>query len=190
MFEAQRIPGSGEPRYRIFHNGTSLEVLSLHTEARLFSADYDLIVIAPHIIDLGPEDNLQVPNVSHQIFRQRLENYRTLPEHAALLQDYDNPVSFYRKSDAEIGNANERARQMIDSLNQSLVGEGEKVVHHAAVSANPMTDPHSNYPATFAQLCKIGSFEPLCIVKNKNDLVALVMQAKNAGYHIPLNPLW
>ena len=189
-FEALRLPGNGEARYLISHRGAPLEVLAPHAEARSFTADYDLMVIAPHVSDLGPEDNLQVPDVSHQVFRQRLENYRTLPEHAALRQDYDDPASFYRKSDGEIGNASERARRMIGVLNQALVGDGEKVVHHATDSANPVTDPESNYPATFALPCKIGRFEPLCIIENKDDLAELVMQAKNAGYHVPLNPLW
>lgn len=189
-FEALRLPGNGEARYLISHRGAPLEVLAPHAEARSFTADYDLMVIAPHVSDLGPEDNLQVLDVSHQVFRQRLENYRTLPEHAALRQDYDDPASFYRKSDGEIGNASERARRMIGVLNQALVGDGEKVVHHATDSANPVTDPESNYPATFALPCKIGRFEPLCIIENKDDLAELVMQAKNAGYHVPLNPLW
>ncbi|WP_235212937.1 CyaA/EF/ExoY family adenylyl cyclase toxin [Cedecea neteri] len=189
-FEAQRLPGNGEARYRISHHGTPLEVLAPHAEARPFTADYDLMVIAPHVSELGPEDNLQVPDVSHQVFRQRLENYRTLPEHAALRGDYDDPASFYRKSDGEIGNTSERARRMIGVLNQALAGEGEKVVHHATDNANPVTDPESNYPATFALPCKIGRFEPLCIIENKDDLAELVMQAKNAGYHVPLNPLW
>ncbi|AIR63957.1 adenylate cyclase [Cedecea neteri] len=189
-FEARRLPGCGEARYQISHQGVPLQVLAPHAEARPFTADYDLLVIAPHVSELGPEDNLQVPDVSHQVFRQRLENYRTLPEHQALRGDYDNPASFYRKSDDEIGNASERARRMIGVLNQALVGEGEKVVHHATDSANPVTDPESNYPATFALPHKIGRFDPLCIIENKDDLAELVLQAKNAGYHVPLNPLW
>lgn len=189
-FEARRLPGSGEARYQISHHGEPLQVLAPHAEARPFTADYDLLVIAPHVSDLGSEDNLQVPDVSHQVFRQRLENYRTLPEHQALRSDYHNPASFYRKSDDEIGNASERARRMIGVLNQALVGDGENVVHHATDSANPVTDPESNYPATFALPGKIGRFEPLCIIENKDDLAELVLQAKNAGYHVPLNPLW
>ncbi len=189
-FEARRLSGSGEARYQISHQGVPLQVLAPHAEARPFTADYDLLLIAPHVSELGPEDNLQVPDVSHQVFRQRLENYRTLPEHQALRGDYDNPASFYRKSDEEIGNASERARRMIGVLNQALVGDGEKVVHHATDSANPVTDPESNYPATFALPHKIGRFESLCVIENKDDLAELVLQAKNAGYHVPLNPLW
>ncbi|NIF49415.1 adenylate cyclase [Enterobacter sp. Ap-1006] len=189
-FEARRLPGSGEAQYQISHHGAPLQVLAPHAEARPFTADYDLLVIAPHVSELGPEDNLQVPDVSHQVFRQRLENYRTLPEHQALRGDYDNPASFYRKSDEDTGNTSERARRMIGVLNQALVGNGEKVVHHATDSANPVTDPESNYPATFALPHKIGRFAPLCIIENKDDLAELVLQAKNAGYHVPLNPLW
>lgn len=166
-FEARRLPGSREARYRISHHGAPLQVLAPNTEARPFTADYDLMVIAPHVSQLGPEDNLQVPDVSHQVFRQRLENYRMLPEHQALRRDYDDPASFYRKSDEETGNTSERARRMIGVLNLALVGEGEKVVHHATDSANPVTDPESNYPATFALPGKIGRFEPLCIMRIK-----------------------
>ncbi|WP_227318083.1 CyaA/EF/ExoY family adenylyl cyclase toxin [Cedecea davisae] len=189
-FEAQRLPGRGEARYRILHKGVPLEVLAPHSQARAFTADYDLMLIAPHVRDLGREDNLQVPDVSHQIFRQRLESYSKLPLHPELRRDYEDAASFYRKSDEEMGNSSQRVRHMVGVINQALVGKGEPVVHHATDSANPVTDPESNYPATFALPGRIGRFNALCVIENKDELAELVMQAKNAGYHVPLNPLW
>lgn len=189
-FEAQRMPGDEEVYYRILHNGRPIEVLAPLLGKRPFTADYDLLLIAPHISDLGPQDNLQVPDVAHQIFRERLDHYSKIPSHPELRRDYDDPTNFYRKSDLEISNTSERVRYMIPIINQALVGDGEKIVHHATDTTNPATDPQSNYPATFVLPVKLGRFNQVCIIENESELAELVLHAKNEGYHVPLHPVW
>jgi hypothetical protein len=189
-FEAQRLPGDGEVCYRILHNGSPIEVLAPTSSTRPFTADYDLLLIAPHMSDLGPQDNVQVLDVAHQVFRDRLDHYSKLPSHPELRGDYDDPTSFYRKSDREISNTSERVRHMIPIINQALVGEGEKVVHHATDTTNPVTDPESNFPATFVLPTKLGRFNHICVIENTCELAELVVYAKNAGCHVPLHPLW
>lgn len=189
-FEARKLPGEGEVCYRIFHNDSLIEVLAPSSSTRPFTADYDLLLIAPHISDLGPQDNLQVPDVTHQVFRQRLDHYSKMVSHPELRRDYDDPTSFYRKSDSEISNTSERVRHMIPVINQALVGDGEKVVHHATDTTNPVTDPEGNYPATFVLPTKLGRFNQICVIENKDELAELVIQAKNEGYHVQLHPLW
>ncbi|QND86197.1 Adenylate cyclase ExoY [Chromobacterium vaccinii] len=189
VFEAARKSG-GEEAYEIRHDGAPIEVLAPKADAKPLTADYDLLVIGPHLSDVGPQDNLPVPDIAHQVFRDRIDHYRGIPANVGLLDAYLNPKSFYRREDAEIGNASARIRDMIPVINQALVGDGELVVHHNADSGSPATDPDANYPATFALPARIGRFDEICVIANKEELAELVKQAKDSGYHLPLNPLW
>ncbi|MHC8397963.1 anthrax toxin-like adenylyl cyclase domain-containing protein [Pseudomonas sp. MDT1-17] len=189
-FEARRQPGDDNVYYRILYNGRPIEVLAPFFDTRPFTVDYDLLLIGPHISDLGPQDNLQVPDVTHQVFRERLDHYSKMPSHPELRRDYDDPTSFYRKSDREIGNTSERVRHMIPIINQALVGDGEKLIHHASDTKNPVTDPLSNYPATFVLPIKLGRFNQICMIENEDELSELVLHAKDEGYHVPLHPVW
>ena len=189
VFEAVRKSGLGGA-FEIRHNGVPIEVLAPNADAKPLTADYDLLIIGPHLSDLGPQDNLPVPDVSHQLFRNRINRYQRIPANVGLLDSYLDPNSFYRRADAEIGNTPIRLRDMIRVINQALVGDGEPVVQHGADSGNPATDLDANYPATFALPAKIGHFDEICVIKNEEELVELVKQAKDSGYHMPLNPLW
>ncbi|AJJ62231.1 CyaA/EF/ExoY family adenylyl cyclase toxin [Yersinia aldovae] len=189
-FEAKKLSGKGEVRYQIFHNGKSIEVLAPTINALPFTADYDLLMVAPHISDLGSQDNLPVPDVAHHVFRRRIDKYSKRPDAPEIRQDYDNPASFYRKEDGEIGNASERVRQMIPYLNEAVVGDGEKVIHHNVDSSSPASDPAANYPATFILPVRIGRFDELCVIENKDELREFVTEAKRHGYHMVMNPLW
>lgn len=189
-FEAQKLPINGEACYQIFHNDSPIKVLAPSFGKLPFTADYDLLLIAPHISDLGPQDNLQVPDVAHQVFRKRLEHYSKMPSHPELRHDYDNPASFYQKSDSEISNTSERVRHMIPVINEALIGNGEKVVHHATDTTNPVTDTESNYPATFVLPMQIGRFNQICVIENRDELAEFIIQAKNEGYHVQLHPQW
>ncbi|MGQ5524174.1 hypothetical protein ACUHMQ_13050 [Chitinimonas sp. PSY-7] len=37
---------------------------------------------------------------------------------------------------------------------------------------------------------KIGPFDEVCIINNKEEFAQLVQQTKDHGYHMQLNPLW
>lgn len=180
----------GEQHYAIAHAGESIEVLAPRTGANPFTADYDLLVIGPHLSDLGPSDNLPIPDISHGVFRERIERYHALPSNPTLLQRYLSETSFYEREPGDIGNASVRIRNMIEVINQALAGSGERIVHHNADSGSPASRPADNYPATFFLPRKIGHFGEVCIIDNAQELAELVRESKAAGYHIPLNPLW
>jgi hypothetical protein len=179
-----------EPSYAITHAGASIEVLAPRPGAKPLTADYDLLLVGPHLSSLGANDNLPIPDVSHRVFRERIERYRALPSHPALLEQYLSETSFYEREDGEIGNASARIRSMIEVINQALTGDGERVVHHNADSGSPASSAADNYPATFFLPRKTGHFDEVCIIENAREFADLVSQLKDSGYHIPLNPLW
>ncbi|MNJ15534.1 Calmodulin-sensitive adenylate cyclase precursor [compost metagenome] len=187
-FEGIRCEDGHAPEYRIFHGQQPLRVLAKEPQGKPLTADYDLLLIGPHLGDLGPQDSLPVPDVNHRIFQQRIDRYARMPE--ALKDDYLDPQRFYSKEDPDKGNITTRVARMIPILNQALVGEGEPVIHHSTDSSNPASDPAANYPATFFLPTKFGSFDEIVIVENSQELAALIQEAKNCGYHVPLNPLW
>ncbi|MFC0139327.1 hypothetical protein ACFFJN_03950 [Erwinia mallotivora] len=159
--------------------------------ANAFTADYDLLIISPHISDVGSNDNLPVPDVAHKVFQHRVNSYhKKLTINNQLVQDYYDVDSFYKKEDNDIGNASERVRILIDLINAKLVGDGERVVHHSMDCISPATDLSSNYPATFALPIKIGRFDKLCVINSNEELKELINEARSSGYYIKINPLW
>ncbi|RQH05516.1 adenylate cyclase [Paraburkholderia dinghuensis] len=195
-FEATPVKGPGEDRFTITSEGKPIEVLAPTTPgAKPLTADYDLLAVAPHISDVGPQDNLPVPDVSHKVFRQRVDGYKNTDGINPALKDaYDDPNKFYQNEDPDIGNATERIRNLIPVINNDLMLDVEapraKVVHHNADSGSPATDPSANYPATFALPFKMGKFDEICVIHNQNELKELMQAAKDYGYNFPVNPLW
>jgi len=196
-FEATPLPGSVDGLYRISQHGQPMEVLAKTPEGKALTADYDLHLVGPHISDLGPQDNLPVPDVAHHQFKARIDGYNdratdSRPRNLApeLRRHYSRPESFYRKEDPEIGNATGRIAAMIPVINAALVGNGERVVHHNADSGSPASEPAANYPATFFLPVRLGEFAEICVIENRQQMAELIQQAKNAGYSVPLNPLW
>ncbi|MBJ3590582.1 adenylate cyclase [Salmonella enterica subsp. enterica serovar Saintpaul] len=191
FFEATKSSHSDADIYFISHHNKPINVLAPTENALAFTADYDLLMIAPHISDYGVQDNLPVPDVSHEEFCHRLDLYKkNLPISNELMRDYSNPAGFYKKEDPDIGNASERTRQLIDIINNKLVGEGERVIHHNVDCSSPATDLSANYPATFALPKKIGRFDSLSVIENSEELKELIIAAKDSGYCVKTNPLW
>ncbi|OLF53088.1 adenylate cyclase [Pseudomonas chlororaphis] len=197
LYEFQAAPGVSQGLYRISQQGQPLEVLAKVLGGKALTADYDLHLIGPHMSDLGWQDNLPVPDVAHEVFKVRIDGYSARatdlrPKNLAqeLRQDYASAGDFYRKEDADIGNATRRIAEMIPLINEALVGGGERVVHHNADSGSPASDAAANYPATFFLPARLGAFDEICVIENRQQMAELILQAKNSGYHIPLNPLW
>ncbi|BBV08592.1 TPA: anthrax toxin-like adenylyl cyclase domain-containing protein [Providencia stuartii] len=188
QFEAKWEPQ--QQKYRIYFEKKYLQVLAPIDSCLPITADYDLLLIGPHMRDFGHQDMLPVPDVAHSVYRQRVEKYQRLPTDANLSQAYRDENHFYQNEDSEIGNASPRVREMISLINRALVGEAEKVVHHSVDATSPVTDLDANFPATFALPKKIGRFDELCIITNKEELVELITTSKAEGYHIKTNPLW
>jgi len=186
-FEGHRTSPSSDS-YLITHQGKPLEVLAKQSEGKPLTADYDLHMIAPHISDFGPQDKLPVPDVAHRVFRDRVERYKQVPKE--LRADFESAAHFYQKEDPHLGNATPRIEQMIELINQTLIGEGERVVHHNADSGSPATEVADNYPATFFLPAKLGRFNEISIIRDSREMAELIKTAKDSGYHVPLNPLW
>ncbi|PKH22543.1 adenylate cyclase [Enterobacterales bacterium CwR94] len=195
---AEEKPGT----FAITHQGTPLEVLSPPGDnAKAMTADYDLFMVAPPIEEFGEQDMLPVHDIAQSVFKKRIDAYQAVqpeqrnearPKNLAepLREAYTSPAAFYQREDTEIGNASPRIRAMITEINQRLVGEGEPVVHHNTDTGSPATDMAANFPATFTLPKALGKFNDVCVIHDVNELKALVQEAKNSGYYVPLNTLW
>lgn len=177
-------------RYFIFYHEKQLQVLAPQQSTLPLTADYDLLLLGPCMEDFGAKDNVRVQDVAHEVFLRRFSQYRRTSTDSALFQYYKDPQNFYKNEDKDIGNASVRVREMLALINQALVGDGEKVVHHSIDAANPVSEFETNFPATFALPRKIGRFDVLCMINTKEELVELIRVAKDEGYHIKTNPLW
>ncbi|QPW26560.1 adenylate cyclase [Edwardsiella ictaluri] len=191
FFEAKKILDSNEEDYLILNENKPIRVLAPEMSSKAFTADYDLFIASPHISDFGSQDNLLIPDVAHKVFQHRVNSYhKELTTNHELMQDYSNADSFYKNEDPDIGNASARVRILIDLINATLVGDGERLVHHSMDCINPATDLSLSYPATFALPIKIGRFDKLCIINNNDELKELINDARSSGYYIKINPLW
>lgn len=195
-FEGKRTSAL-EDNYLITHEGKPVEVLAKKADGKALTADYDLHMVAPHLSDFGPQDLIPVPDISHNVFKERIDRYRQHQPDAkafqvpqALRADYDSAAHFYHKEDPDLGNATPRIRQMIELINHRLVGNGERVVHHNADSGSPAAEVAANYPATFFLPTKLGRFDEISIINDGKEMAELIKTAKDSGYHVPLNPLW
>lgn len=177
--------------YRIFYNETPIEVLAPNSQMPPFTADYDLLLVAPHISEIGPQDRLPIPDVAHPVFSRRLKQYQSLPNNIEMMRDYYSTKNFYAKADPDMGNASLRVRNIVPLINRELnCRPGFEVVHHGADDSNPATDMTSNYPATFFLPKPMAAFKKISIVHDKTELIQMVQTIKDAHYHVSLNPLW
>lgn len=197
LFEAAPAVDAAQGLYQISQQGKPLEVLAKTAGGKALTADYDLHLVGPHLSDLGTQDNLPVQDIAHGLFRARIDGCidRTTdsrPKNLApeLRQAYASASNFYRKECSEIGNATRRIAEMIPVINAALVGTGERVVHHNADSGSPASEAAANYPATFFLPVKLEGFDEMCVIEDRQQMAELIQQAKNSGYHVPLNPLW
>ncbi|MDF9617998.1 anthrax toxin-like adenylyl cyclase domain-containing protein [Pseudomonas entomophila] len=180
--------GKDNGEYLIFQAGEPLQVLASASSGVPLTADYDLLLVAPHISDHGPQDKLLIPDVSHQVFTRRLSGYKAIP--SELSHHFQSAEAFYSQEHPDKGNINPRLEALIPRMNQALVGEGEPIIHHSADSGNPFTDTSSNFPATFILPRKLGRFDEVVVVTNDDEMSELVQTLKNLGYQVPINPLW
>lgn len=195
-FEGTRSSPS-EQNYLITQEGKKVEVLAKEKNGKALTADYDLHMVAPHISNFGPDDRLPLPDVAHSVFTQKVDRYKRQHSDPEAFQvpmqlraDYESSSHFYDKADHELGNVTPRIKQMIEQINDKLVGNGERVVHHSTDTANPVTEVAANYPATFFLPTKLGQFDEVCIIHDSKELAQLIKTAKDSGYQVPINPLW
>lgn len=177
--------------YRIFYNEAPIEVLAPNSHMPPFTADYDLLLVAPHISEIGPQDRLLIPDVAYPIFGRKLKQYQSLPNNLEMIRDYYSEQHFYSKVDPDMGNVSRRVRNIVPLINSALNCRPKfEVVHHGADNSNPATDMTSNYPATFFLPKPLATFKKISIIHDKTELIQMVQAIKDAYYHPPLNPLW
>ncbi|MBY0443741.1 MAG: CyaA/EF/ExoY family adenylyl cyclase toxin [Burkholderiales bacterium] len=159
------------------------------------TADYDLMLIAPPLAEYGSKDIPPISDVSHSVFVARANSYKkslSLNSSLELQGLRDSPAVFYAKEDKDLGNINQRTRELIPVLNKAMgCLPGRDVVHHNMDATSPAADPSSNYPVTLFLPHKLeGIAETMILARNKEELAEIITLAKSEGFHIPLNPLW
>ncbi|WP_215727939.1 anthrax toxin-like adenylyl cyclase domain-containing protein, partial [Aliivibrio fischeri] len=117
-----------------------LEVLSnSHTTPKPLIADYDLLLIAPHISDYGVKD----------LTRTDFSNNKLTLEHLTK----KNNIKQKRK-----GFYTQRSERLSDIINNSLRGTEHSIIQHGEDTLNPQTAPDDNYPAMFFLPRSMGDF--------------------------------
>lgn len=170
-------------RYAISYKGKPVEVLAPNKTSLPFTADYDLLLIAPSITKYGEEDKPAIPQ-----FVYPKNGY---PEGSTLHRMYGKKDDFNAKENHDIGNVSPRIEKMITDINKKLGRQdGTEVVHHNADSGSPAADYTTNYPATFFLPKAMGGFQEISVVHNLADLKKLMQTLKDENYHVPINPLW
>lgn len=183
------INAEGDEVYTVLSEGKPVMALAPVGSDKPFTADYDLMMVAPRLENLSAEDKLKVPGISHEAFKQRVDAYKN-PLSNELQKAYDSAEYFYQNMDKELGNVSKRVSDLIPKINEALVGDGPKVVHHGADDGSPVADPAANYPLTIFLPHSIGKFPAICMINNTKEFAEFIKQAKQAGFHVPMNPLW
>lgn len=177
--------------YAVQHQGKPVMVLCQPSSSKPLTADYDLMLVAPPLAQYGQPDRLSLPDISHQVFRQRMNNYRNIPSNVGLLNDWINPQTFYQRAHQYLGNVSPRMTELIPHLNAALgCLPGRELVHHGIDAANPTTDPPSNYPVTLFLPHALAGLPRMLLATDSQSLRHVVLAAKDVGFHVPLNPLW
>lgn len=182
---------NGRDRLAITHHGEPVMVLCDPRSKLPLTADYDLMLIAPPLSEYGSKDIPPISDVSQSVFIKRTNIYtKKLP--FELQKQKDSSSLFYAKEDKDLGNINQRTRELIPQLNEAMgCLPGREVVHHNMDATSPAADPRSNYPVTLFLPRKLdGIAETMILASNKEELAAIIDLAKSEGFHVPLNPLW
>lgn len=156
-----------------------LEVLSNnHTTPKPLIADYDLLLIAPHISDYGVKD----------LTRTDFSNNKLTLEHLTK----KNNIKQKRK-----GFYTQRSERLSDIINNSLRGTEHSIIQHGEDTLNPQTAPDDNYPAMFFLPRSMGDFgstngnnEGAFAIIEKKDMIQFIQTIKDANFHFNIPAAW
>lgn len=172
-------------------NDKTVYVLAPHEGSLPFTADYDLLFIAPSFEQFGETDKPPITMFSYNQFKQKTHSLPLSNQKTELLKLYPNADHFYAKENPEIGNASPRIKEIIGDINKKLgCHEGKEVVHHNADSSSPASDYSTNYPATIFLPKAIGEFKEINIINNDTELAKIIQTLKDNNFYVPINPLW
>ncbi|MBV8648192.1 anthrax toxin-like adenylyl cyclase domain-containing protein [Paludibacterium sp.] len=185
VFHAEKTAGG----YRVTCQGEPVQVLCQPESGLPLTADYDLMLVAPSIEHYGGEDIPPIADVTYSHFQARVAGYKQTPD--KLLAAWPGPKQFYAAELPELGNASARVRDLILPLNQALDCQpGRELVHHNMDATSPAADPTGNYPVTLFLPHALGGLSGTLLIEDAAALAQVITQAKNAGYQVPINPLW
>ncbi|MDX7999427.1 hypothetical protein FE394_09490 [Xenorhabdus sp. Reich] len=201
----QAVPvKSRKNRFQIYCQDKPLYVLAPGANRRPFTADYDLLLVAPHISDFGPKDKFINNDLSQEEFYEKRKYMRgyhksintgdsdSLKEklHPNTLNLCYQSINL-KEDHPELGNVSPRIKEIIKDINKIIAKDGIKnVVHHGPDSANPNTDANANYPAILILPKDLGEFKIICAINNANELLKFIQKSKDSGYYIKSNPAW
>lgn len=169
QFEAIKAADS---EYAIHLDGEPFEVLCDLDSGLPIIADYDLLVCAPLLNDLGGSDSVQEhrPDARWDQVRGILRNRAT-----------DHPK----------GDISRRIADLADAINGTLGRTQNKLVHHGADQHNKHTELEANFPATFFLPEPLGDTGfslglnkgSVVVIEDLEQLKNLIELAKDKGYH-------
>ncbi|MGI9280164.1 MAG: anthrax toxin-like adenylyl cyclase domain-containing protein [Endozoicomonas sp.] len=168
--------------------------------------DYDLsfLYFPFETVDLGGEDKVPIPMVSHEVVQHRLQVYmekgrrgssggESSASYAILEEGAASRKVFLKDMNQQYGNMTVREKQYLRTLNWAVKRHPDKnpLFHHGADNQNPVSDLKTNFPMTVIIPVSVGCLtETFYMVENKQQLKALLKELKDCKYYVPVNPLW
>lgn len=173
------------------HNHESIFILAHPVTRQPFTADYDLLTVAPKIDCYGNKDKVPVPDVCYQTFQTRLAHYQLSPHSESYKKLHTSEQAFYEKEDPKMGNVSPRICQLIDYLNKKLgCHEHNRLVLHNADETNPASNMQDNIGAIAFIPGQRQAGGTVRVITSIQALQDLYKELKNNGFHCKINPRW
>lgn len=184
------------PKYKVMQDGKPLMVLGKVGGPKggmPLTADYDILMFAPHISEYGPED---MPKSSMGRRGSAISVASELSASgksglAALMQRNNSIDSSSESSFANKGTLSQRLMSMIPEINQALGREvGNELVHHGADTSNPFTDMKANVPCIAFTPPGVAGIDGVALSITEPGLRHLFKLVKDANYQFFGNDQW
>ncbi|WP_152558856.1 hypothetical protein [Endozoicomonas numazuensis] len=147
--------------------------------------DYDLgfLYFSFETVDLGGEDKVPIPMVSHEVVQHRLQVYfekgrrgssvgETSPSYTILEEGAASRKVFLKGMNPQYGNMTEREKQFLKTLNWSVKRHPDKnpLFHHGADNQNPVFDLKTNFPMTVIISTAVGCLTETFYISDRDLL--------------------
>lgn len=165
---------------------TQVRVLCSPQLNKPLTADYDLMIVAPHIRDFGSKDIPRNPDVSADAFAKKRSYLLRRGSTKEIIHQ-----ELLEREDPRLGNNTPRIAALIPLINASLFREdGKEVVHHSMDATNPFSDMSANFPVTFFLPKALGRLPQMLLVNNIEGLRTMLHTLECNNFMVPHNPLW
>lgn len=177
--------------YKLMHGGKEVHFLGKVDEPAKgmpFTADYDLLMFAPHIHDYGAED---MPKLGGRRSSCSPVYESVDPKHAGLVKLMRTNSRSSLAKPGDPGVISPRLHQLLPELNQALGrAPGNALIHHGADTNNPFTVTSDNIPCIFFFPSNVAGWESVAVAKNELGLQTLLQETKNADFEYFSNEKW